>query len=173
MKKLPKISLCESSDSENLNLAKSQSRIESGYIDGYCYFSCLEYLNYNVYQESSMTTGSYMLSYLRTYKNENGETINIEDLRKTGVPESNVRDFTKRNFAVSDVGIGSLSTYFSSTNRSVLAGINTVNGGHMVVVLGYNSTTNKYSYYDPANPTEILYISGTEFQFVLGVTGVK
>lgn len=43
----------------------------------------------------------------------------------------------------------------------------------MVVVLGYNSATNKYSYYDPANPTEILYISGTEFQFVLGVTGVK
>lgn len=33
MKKLPKISLFESSDIENLNLAKSQSRIESGYID--------------------------------------------------------------------------------------------------------------------------------------------
>lgn len=37
MKKLPKISLFESSDIENLNLAKSQSRIESGYIDGYCF----------------------------------------------------------------------------------------------------------------------------------------
>lgn len=165
--------LFKSDDFEDLDMTKSQFRIESGYIDGFCYFSCLEYLNYDVYQESSMTTGSYMLSYLRTYKDESGKTINVEDLRKTGVPESNVRDFTMRNFSVSNVEVGTLSTYFSKTNRSVLAGINTVNGGHMIVVLDYNSATNKYRYYDPANPNEILYISASEFQFVLGVTGVK
>ena len=150
-----------------MNLTDEQRAIlASDYVEGFCYFYCLEYLNNQVYGVSDMSMGSYVMSYWRDY----------DELPIDGVSNmAHMQEFTGKNFDTATVDINNMSEFLVLSNR-ILAGIKISDGqggvsDHAVVIVGYDSAKNEYRYYDPAYGQEFTK-PAKDFTFALGVTGV-
>lgn len=163
MKTLKKVSLFTPEGLGDMKvLSEEQMRaIIGGYVDGYCYFYCLDYLN-QTYTNSDMDVNGYMASYASVY--------GFGDLVAGGISDlSRIRDFTGSNFDTATVDIKNMSSFLDGST-TILAGIVVGDNDHAVVIKGYNSSTGEYTYYDPAKGKESS-LPANKFTFALGVTG--
>ena len=167
-KELKKVSLFDAEGLAKMNLTDEQrAMLVSDYVEGLCYFYCLEYLSGTVYGVSDMSVGSYVMSYWLDY-NES-PILGVSNMER-------MQDFTGSNFDTATVDISNMSEFLVLSNR-ILAGIRVPDlehGGvsdHAVVIVGYDSAKNEYRYYDPAYGQEFTK-PANDFTFALGVTGV-
>lgn len=173
MKKLKRLAVGQLNEFERLP-REEQGRLWGGYgSDGNCYFNCLEYLNRKYGCHPDWTYENYANDYVTgsgdlnddwegTHTNEGLDQGPIIISYSDGIITLNNAPFTYLANCFSTEGsqwttLGSVSSLFtnsSNTDNNVIVGtfiVGTLGNSdvHCVILNGYDSGTQKYSYYDP------------------------
>jgi len=145
MRNLKKVSLFspEGLGNKNVLTEEEMRAIIGGYVDGYCYFYCMEFLS-GRYESGATDINGFM---------------------------SRIQNFTGSNFGTSTVNISNMNAFLNGST-CILAGIKVNGNDHAVVITRYDSTSNKYYYYDPALSQET-WKYASDFTFALGIIGSK
>ncbi|MDD4697876.1 MAG: hypothetical protein PHR52_10120 [Fermentimonas sp.] len=165
MRNLKKVSLFspEGLGNKNVLTEEEMRAIIGGYVDGYCYFYCMEFLS-GRYESGATDINGFMASYASTY--------GFSDLINGGISDmSRIQNFTGSNFGTSTVNISNMNAFLNGST-CILAGIKVNGNDHAVVITRYDSTSNKYYYYDPALSQET-WKYASDFTFALGIIGSK